>query len=254
LKYAWAYGVSLNLEDFFQVDKKDKRRMPWWRGGWDDNQDTTDDRRLSKRRKLKFIYDLDTNSVLVTGADSSQMRTIEDLIAVYDQPPPRDTQSVRKTEVLRLRYAKAKTVADTVKEVFRDLLSPNDKSLANAPGQRKTRTVVYDFGGSDDAGRADQRTPKYKGLLSIGVDDLSNTLVISAPVYFFDRVCRLIQDLDNAASDNAVRVVKVGPGISAVRLQELLDNVLNSGASRGSSTAKRPSKKPPTPPTEKTGS
>jgi type II secretory pathway component GspD/PulD (secretin) len=252
LKCAWAYGVALNLEEFFKEDKKETRRgFGWWWGG-DDNQDNAeDDRRLSKRRKLKFISDPDTNSVLVTGADSSQLKTIEDLIQVYDQPPPRDTQSVRKTDVIRLRYAKAKVVADTVKEVFRDLLSSNDKALANAPGQQKDRTVIYDFGASDDSGRSDQRTPKFKGLLSIGVDDLSNTLVVSAPAYFFDRVCLLIQDLDNAASDNAVRVVKVGPGISAVRLQEVLDSVLANGSSRGSSASKSPTRKRSSPPTEK---
>ena len=29
LKYASAYGVSLNLEDFFKDEKKDQPQMPW---------------------------------------------------------------------------------------------------------------------------------------------------------------------------------------------------------------------------------
>jgi type II secretory pathway component GspD/PulD (secretin) len=243
LKYAWAYGVALNLEEFFKEDKKEQRRTPWWWGDMDSGQDSADgERRLSSRRKLKFISDPDTNSILVSGADPSQLRSIEDLIQVYDQPPPRDTQSVRKTETVRLQYAKAKVVAETVKEVFRDLLSANDKSLANAPGQQKDRTIVFDYGGSDDSGRSDQRTPKFKGLLSIGVDDLSNTLVVSAPAYFYDRVRQMIQDLDDAAADNTVRVVKVGPGISASRLQDVLDSVLNQKSSGSKSTTKRPSR------------
>ncbi len=34
----------------------------------------------------------------------------------------------------------------------------------------------------------EQKMPKFKGQLSIGVDELSNSLVISAPAYLFDQV------------------------------------------------------------------
>ena len=51
----------------------------------------------------------------------------------------------------------------------------------------------------------------------------------------------MIKELDAAAANNAaVRVVKVGPGISADRLRGVLENVLNPGSSRGASAAKRP--------------
>lgn len=255
LKYAWAIDVELKLEDFFKDDnKKSKMQRPWYYYDYDDNQDDAeDDPRLSKRRKLKFISDTDTNSILVDGANPSQLKTIEELLQVYDQPPPRDAQSVRKHEVVRLKYAKAKVVADTVKDVFRDLLSSNDKALAGAPGQQKERTLVFDYGSSDDSGKADQRAPKFKGLLSIGIDDLSNTLVVSAPTYFFDTVIRMIHDLDEAAADNTVRVVKVGRGISAAGLQEVLDSVLGQGSSRGSAAAKRPARPRGGQPGEKNG-
>ena len=140
LKYASAFGVSLNLEDFFKEDKKEPARMmPWWYNyGSDSQNDTDSERRLSKRRKLTFISDTDSNTILVEGASPEQLKTIDELIQVYDQPPPSDTQSVRRTEVIRLKYSKAKAVADTVKDVYRDLLSANDKALAgNNQGARR---------------------------------------------------------------------------------------------------------------------
>jgi len=115
--------------------------------------------RLSKRPKVKFIPDVDTNSILVAGADTSQLRTIEDLIKIYDQPPPRDSQTDRKTEVFRLRYAKVSTVADPVKDVYRDLLSANDKALAtgNQGPQENRRMFIFSY---DDSDKSEQKKPK----------------------------------------------------------------------------------------------
>ena len=147
LKYAWAVGVALNLEDFFKEDKKERSALcpgGIYDYGMHSQNDSQDERRLSKRRKLKFISDADTNTILVEGASAEQLKTIEDLIQLYDQPPPSDTQSVRKTEIIRLKYSKAKAVADTVKDVYRDLLSANDKALAEQqPGTRRRAELRF---------------------------------------------------------------------------------------------------------------
>jgi type II secretory pathway component GspD/PulD (secretin) len=236
LKYAWAYGVMLNLQEFFKEDeKKQTGYRPWYfydfGSGDEDSKD--EGRRLSKRRKLKFISDSDSNSILVEGADRAQLRTIEDLIALYDQPSPTDSQSARKTEPFHLQYSKAKTVAETVKDVYRDLLSENDKALLGSKGEQREsgRMYTYIFNDGGDS-KGDQKTPKFKGLLSVGIDDLSNTLVVSAPAYLFDHVAKLIKALDEAAAPTStVRVVRVGPSVSAERVQEILADVLGEGGS-----------------------
>ena len=74
--------------------------------------------------------------------------------------------------------------------------------------------MIFDYGASDETGKGEQKTPKFKGLLSIGVDESSNTLIVSAPAFLFDRVREMIEKLDRAAGDNVVEVVKVGPGIT----------------------------------------
>jgi hypothetical protein len=243
LKYASAYGVSLNLEDFFKEEKKEQTRWtPWYYDFGSDQDDNKEDndRRLSKRRKLKFIADSDSNSILVEGADAAQLKTIEDLIKLYDQPPPTDSQSVRKTAIIPLRHSKAKVIAEAVKEVYRDLLSANDKALANPnqPQRESQRGFTFNRNDSDNT---EQKVPKFKGLLSIGVDETSNSLVVSAPAFLFDHVGKMIKELDEAAAaNNAVRVVKVGRGVTAARLHEVLEALQGQGSSGGSSASAAP--------------
>lgn len=241
LKYASAYGVALNLQDYFKEEKKEESRWrPWWDTGSDDKDDK--EQRLSTRRKLKFIPDYESNTILVDGATASQLHTIQDLIDLYDQPPPSDSQSVRKTEIIQLKYARAKTVAEAVKEVYRDLLSANDKALSG-PGQAPRdgqRGFVLSFGDSGRSEKGEQRSPKFKGELSIGVDETSNTLAVSSPKYLFEQVRKMIEDLDQAAAPSqTVRVVQVGPGVSASQLQEVLGGLLNQDDAKKNAAATR---------------
>ena len=142
---------------------------------------------MSKCRPLKFISDSESNTILVENADAAQLKTISELIDLYDKQPD-DSQSVRKTETIHLDYSKAKVVAETVKDVYRDLLSANDKALQGAKTDKDSgRTFIYEFSSGDD-GKGDQKMPKFKGQLSIGIDELSNSLVVSAPAYLFDQV------------------------------------------------------------------
>jgi type II secretory pathway component GspD/PulD (secretin) len=245
LKYALAVSVAMNLEDFFK-EKKDKgNNLPWYFYEFDmpSQNDSSDDRKLSKRPKLKFISDVDTNTILVEGADVRQLKTIDELIQIYDQPPPSDSQSVRKTELIKLRYSKAKTVADTVKDVYRDLLSSNDKALAeNNQGGRRT---VINFNNSD-VDSSGTKTPRFKGLLSIGVDETSNSLLVSAPAFLFDHVAKMIIELDKAAApEYAVRMVQVGRGVSAEHVKDLFDQVYNN-KQPDKPADKRPADKSPT--------
>ena len=240
LKYAWAYGVALNLEDFFKDEEKKESRGNFWDYYYGGNQDDKEDKsnRLSKRRPLKFISDSESNTILVENADAAQLKTIAELIELYDKQPD-DSQSVRKTETIHLDYSKAKVVAETVKDVYRDLLSANDKALQGAKGNDRdsSRTFIYEFSGDED-GKKDQKMPKFKGQLSIGVDDLSNSLVISAPAYLFEQVHKMIRDLDMAAAPTStIKVVKLGQGVTSQQAREALSDILGGSASKEKSSS-----------------
>ncbi len=234
LKYAWAYSVALTLEDIFAEKEKDQGRGRDYFFDYyyrNDNKKADDSLRLSKRRPLKFIADSQSNSVLVQNADPSQLRMIGDLIKFYDQPEPSDSQSIRKTEVFSVRYSKASIIAETVKDVYRDLLSSNDKALANAQQRgaapERSYTYIYDASATEE-----RKTPSFKGLLSLGVDDLSNTLIVSAPAYFIADVLKVIEALDKAAepASETVEVLSLGDGVSAEHVQKTLIKILQQRA------------------------
>lgn len=88
-------------------------------------------RAASKRKALKFISDSDSGTIIVQGADVQQLKVIEELINIYDQPLATDGKQVRKTQVFTLKYSKATILAEAVKDVYRDLLSTNDKAYQN---------------------------------------------------------------------------------------------------------------------------
>ena len=230
MKYADAFWVKDNLEEFFKEEDEDEnssRRRYYY---YEPPQKEEKRSRLSQRRKLKFIYDLDTNSILVQGADPNQLRTIEELIAIYDRPEPVDSKSARISRVFHIEYSKAQSVADTVKDVFRDLLSTNDKALADNPEKKNRgnpggRTYIY---GSNNNDSSERTRISFKGALSIGVDSLSNTLVVStAGENLMTLVSQTIETLDKAAMPvSEVSVVKVGAGVNAARVSEVLSKLL----------------------------
>ncbi|MSR59232.1 MAG: hypothetical protein EXS05_16580 [Planctomycetaceae bacterium] len=247
-KSTFAYSVAQNLKDFFEDKDKDKNTRTYdpYIGRFRSGGQTEDSgRRLSKRRPLKFITDFDSNSILVTGADSAQLTIIEDLIEMYDVPDSKDSQSSRITKVYQVRHSKARVIADALKEVYRDLLSINDPAMQQAQNnQKKDRppepqyTYVFNSGEPGD-GKKPEAPIKFKGALSIGVDDLSNTLVISAGEGLLASVEDTIKTLDEAARPtvNRMQVLKLDRSIDVNEVQKRISKLL----------PKRPPPQPPQP-------
>ena len=213
LKYASTFWVASNMEDFFKLEDKSRGRRRWWEGA-----EQKERRLLSKRRPLKFISDYDTNTILVQGADSGQLNTIKELIDLYDKPEPVE---MRQSIIFQVRYSKAKIIAATVKDVYRDLLRSKDKTLQKhneTEAKSKATRRVYIWRGSE----GEQRTQvRFKGQLSIGVDELSNTLIVSAQGQnLLDNVRTMIDNLDKAARPTStVQVLKLDRLISSALLQ-----------------------------------
>lgn len=241
MKYhtTWAYGVALNLKEYFEdQEKKGNNRSTWnpFYGGYMPSGSNTDDtRKLSKRKPLKFIADSDSNSILIVGADANQLKIIEELISLYDVPPDSSDKAVRQTRIFTVKYSKAKVIGDTLKDVYRDLLSANDPALQNnqnnqknqKPGSGSGVTYVYNSNSANDDQKPDSPL-KFKGMLSIGVDELSNTLVVSAAENMMENIALTIQALDVAAKPTVSRmqVLQVNRHLSAEQLQQKLNKLV----------------------------
>lgn len=240
LKYCNPSFMALTLEDYFDINSFDSY--------WDRRDD--DKARLSKKKEMKFIYDNYTSTLMVKNADASQLATIEKLIEVYDKPEPSEGRSVRVTKIFKIKNSRAEVIATTVKDVFRDLLSGNDKALqqpGNANDKKGGGRMFFDpFSsyisvGDENGGDGEV---KFKGLLSIGVDTHSNTLVVSTTQGLLQTIGEIIDELDAAAAPSSnVRVVKISRNINLKKLEERLNKLL-AKPKQPQPTAKKPPGQP----------
>ena len=229
MKYATPSWVTLNLKDYFESEEDSGsglRYDPYW-GGFLSTNKKSGKASLGRRKQPRFITDNFTSTILVRNADRRQLQVIEDLIAIYDVPEPSDTRAMRVTRIFKLKNSKAEIVAQAVKDVFRDLLSANDKALEKKDGEKPKAQVYSYFGGADTSSDDDDAPIRFKGLLSIGVDGLSNTLVISSTGSLMDIIGELVESLDEAAeSSSTVRVLQVDSSVDLKLIQERLNKSL----------------------------
>jgi len=257
LKHTLAKDVAYLLEDVFKEDGASKKPPIlddgywYYRFGPGSRSDDKARGRLSKRKQLKFIHDSVTNTILVQNADPAQLVEIERLIELYDEGVRPDSNSVRVTKQLYFRYTTAREVAEVIKDVFRDLLSPNDKSMVKAGPQQPQdqgrsmygNTYIFGDGDKDNA-------RKFKGLLSMGVDDRSNTLTVSAPKDLMTIIGEMADELDTAAgrSRGVVDVVRLGGPIDTNGLQKALSTMGKTGPNTNGQATGESGAKPAGPP------
>lgn len=230
LKNGDCFYVYLNLKDYFEEelagDSNDRLFRIW--NGFDDSGQTAT---LGKRRKLRFIYDTDTNTVLVQNASPGQLQTIDKLIEIYDQPLAEDAVHQRKTEIVQVKYSRADDIATAVKDVYRDLLSSKDKEFQTRDGNQRgnrRQEIYYRFPGMSENNKSAPVKMAFEGALSIGVDSISNSLIISAEEQIFDGIKQLVMTLDNEAlPETVVQVQRITGSGTAEELQQALNTALS---------------------------
>ena len=235
IKYTRPFWIKLNLEDYFKEEGKEKKNsndtMFRYLFDLEPPKQEYDGPQLGKKRKLKFMSDSDSGTLLVSGASPVQLETIRRLIELWDQPVEEDKQALRYSRTVKVEYSKAQTIVDAIKDAFRDLLSSNDKALEQG-GERGGA------GGSSGASREPKQRSRdsisdggmnfeFTGRLSLGVDSVTNTIIVSAKGEdLLKMICELIEELDQKAKrSEQVEVVKVN-GASTVALEKALKGLL----------------------------
>lgn len=238
LKFALASLVRLNLVEYFEEDPDFNTDENWMRAwyGMDFEADESAGTGLSAQRKIRFIYDVDTNSILVSNASPSQLATVDALIEIYDRPPETESYSARRFMTFELQYAKAEPVAQTIKEVFRDLLSSKDKDFekqqqGEKQGSRSSGAVYRIYGSglssSDDDKKPTTVKASFEGALSLGVDSVSNTIIVSAQEEWMPAIGEMIKFLDEKAKpDTDVAVHQIRGTVNPAALQAALADIL----------------------------
>jgi type II secretory pathway component GspD/PulD (secretin) len=218
VKHASASWVTLNLEEYFDKKEEDPRsRFFSFIYGFG-NQEENKSPQLGNKPELRFIYDNDTNSIVVQGADDVDRQTIKELIELWDVPEPIDDEGVRYSRLIRVKYSRADAIVSTIKDAYRDLLSSNDKAFqqnekegrGGAAGSNESKRSSDGQGVNADSGM----NYNFRGKLSLGSDTLTNSILVSAEGKdLLQLVGTLIQELDDAARpEGNFEVYSLKPG------------------------------------------
>jgi type II secretory pathway component GspD/PulD (secretin) len=225
------------LKDYFKEDlesKGDNEFMGFFYGPrFGKNEDKTGPA-LSKRKKLMLTWDPQSNSILAANGSASQMAEIQQLVDEFDKPAPKDSVEKRKTAPVKIRFSKPTVIAAAVKEVYRDLLSSKDKEFDRGDQKEKKgnseRVTIIDYApsmGDSGDGKPSQLKVGFEGALSLGADDVSGVLIVSAQTAIFDNIVTMVHELDEqAAPKTTVQVYQTHGIVRAEALQKALDKAV----------------------------
>ncbi len=183
-------------------------------------------RRALATGPIKITPETRLNALLVL-ANRADQNTVERLLKVLDRESPDDIAVSPKPRMIAVEHARAKDVAEVLRQVYADRLV-----VAQGQGQQGRGgllpMLMQGMGGGGRGGRGGGRGGGQGGggfagggrnggqnqrdaanRISIGVDTRTNNLVIAATDPLFEEVKQLVQQLDlAAASENeTVRVV-----------------------------------------------
>jgi type II secretory pathway component GspD/PulD (secretin) len=199
LKHAQAFSVRLQLETMLQ------------------HTVATGSSKLSTTPPMKIDIDNRTNRLLVQYASQRQLTLISDLVPILDQPTSTDDRLVRVQRIYRFEYRRASEVVDVVKDIYRDLLSANDRAFSSYRGYGPT--------GYNQNLAATATNPEYQGLLAVSIDRDANIMIISAPSYLIDNILELVKSIDTQFDGNAIAVVPFGAAPKDAKQQEALSKL-----------------------------
>ncbi len=241
IKHASSYWVKLNLEDYFeeQDESDDSTGDSFYRWYFDIDDESDDSPSgLGKGNMLRFVEDMDTNTIVVSGATSEQLRTIAELIELWDVEEPVNKRRMRYTRLVSLKFGQADKIAETIKDAYRDLLSSNDRAFSGGRGgqnqnQGGDKNNVARNREGNGSGLVDSENGKeggsadfsFKGKLSVGVDKVGNTLLVSAEgESLLDLVSDMITKLDEASRPaGEVQVLQLSGDVSGASIRRALE-------------------------------
>jgi type II secretory pathway component GspD/PulD (secretin) len=237
LQFISATDMYLDLKNFFKEDMEKESggmTLDWYGRPIETGKGDKGATGLAKRHKLMLDWDPASNSVIIANASASQLAEAEEMIKEFDKPPPKDSVEKRTTRPIKIQYSKPTVIAAAIKEVYRDLLSTRDKEFERGEQKEKKanaeRMTVINYGGGGGSGgdegsdRGSAVKVGFEGALSLGADDVSGVLIVSAQQAIFADIEKMVHELDNqAAPKTTVSIYRLSGAVSPEALQKALD-------------------------------
>lgn len=173
------------------------------------------------------------NAVIVY-AGRNDRAAIERLLKVLDSDDVPESLIANRPQLIPVKNTSATRIEQVLKDVYKTQLSTGG-----------TRTPVpVPSGSSREVAAVIQQinTANTGPLMTLGVDDTTNSIVIMAPGPLVREVTELVAELDeNALNDTSrgVKIVKL-KSTSALRVKEILDTIIKDAVRRRASSSSRP--------------
>jgi len=165
-----------------------------------------------------FIQGDNRTRTLLIRAPESKWKMLEGMITKLDQL----TEGQVETRVIKLTYANARDLAETLKGIYGSGGSSSSRSSYSPYSSRYSRYSSYSSTPSTSAGGKTSGVP-----VTIAYNTDSNSLVISASPQDHEAIATLVKsiDVEKAAQINPIRIVKLNSGNAkqvAAMIQEML--------------------------------
>lgn len=177
---------------------------------------------MGKSQPLRIIPELRSNALFISGP-TEQVNDIMAALEVLDTNELPESAKDRVPRMIPVEVADATEVASIIREVFREQMDANGgnplAALARGGGGGGFNPLAMMLGGGGQPQGRQQR-----GLqLTLGVDERTNTLIVSSSEQLFRQVEQLVKAIDQSAreANNTVRVVTLSNSNTAVAGQAL---------------------------------
>lgn len=143
-------------------------------------------------QRVKIVADTRINGLIVSG-NRSDRKTVEELLGVLDSPDLLDTLQQVTPTVVQLASASATSVASVIRDVYRSQLSAGGgRRPIDIPEGVTTSVAIV----------LQQLNAQATGpLLTIAVDETTNSIVLRAPVDLTTEIKMFIEKLDQRSID-----------------------------------------------------
>lgn len=160
------------------------------------------------------------NALLVYGNRIDRER-IEQLLEVLDSEKVPDSGRVFRTEVIAVRYASAGQILDVLSSVYQTELA--------AGGNRRPVTIPAGIDAEVASVLRQLNARNSAPLLTIEVQQETNSLVVKAPQALIEELQELVSRLDESARDSRARGIRLIPlqKVNSRRVMQILGDVLD---------------------------
>jgi len=149
--------------------------------------------------RVDIVADVRLNALII-HAEANDLILIQQLLEVIDQESgPEEVLTVLPPRLIPVLYTNAEDLAEIVRDFYLNRVSyPSANLVALQRGARTGRGLSLNVGSSSRG---------VEPQVTIGVDRLSNSLIVSAPVPLFEQIKALVAQLDQAESSQTVQIM-----------------------------------------------